>query len=509
MVPGDDQLMINRKRFVVYEAFLMSLGGLLWGIICLMIDKPMQSVTPFGYIILSFVNIYVFSKYRNFSFTQGIQTGISLLLPFLFQWHLGGFYASGGVMIWSLLSLAASLSYSNFKTSIYWLLTYVFLVIFSGVFDPYFQQMFPSVYNVQFSVGLITMNISVVSVLIFLLVIFYVMENTRSLEKVEKTQELLLKAEKMSALGQLSAGIAHEINTPFGAIKAISQESVVLSRDLLTSFHTLCHKFNKKELDTLVDFINAYAPEDSYLSTSEERAIRKILEAEFTKRSIEDGRKLAEKLIQTGIHAFPVDLEDLIIQYPKEVIEVVYRLLLIQKNNGSVLKAVEKASRIVLALKMYVHASDDVTMSSFNLRNSLENVLTIYSNQLKQGVELSMDIPEDLNVFGHQDQINQVWTNLIVNACQAMQFNGKLTIDCTVGPDNICVTITDTGEGIDPALGDKIFDAFFSTKKIGEGSGLGLDIVKKIIDRHGGRIYYTSQLLAGTTFYVELPTQSA
>lgn len=501
----DDALMVNRKRFVVYEAFLMSLGGILWGTICLIIEKPEQSITPFGYVFLSVLNIYTFSQLKNFSFAQGFQTGISLLLPFLFQWHLGGFYASGGVMIWSLLSLAASLSYSNARTSVQWLIVYVILVLLSGVFDQYFQSIFNSNYDIHFSIGLITMNIAVVSVLIFLLVIFYVRENANSLEQVRKAQELLIHSEKLAALGQLSAGIAHEINTPLGAIKAIASESGTLSRDLLGLFHTLCHRLKKEQIDVLIAYITSYEPREIYLSTSEERRIRKSLENELKERSIENSRVLAERLIQIDIHAFPIEIEGLIKQHPEEVIEFLNRLLLIQKNNASIVTAVDKASRIVIALKMYLHSPNKERMDFFNLHQSIENVLTIYSNQLKHGVKVEFNIPTHIEVFGLEEQINQVWTNIIVNACQAMKFNGTLTISCQDHKDKLCISISDTGEGIPSEIGDKVFEAFFSTKKIGEGSGLGLDIVKKIIEHHQGNLSYESQLGIGTTFYIELP----
>jgi signal transduction histidine kinase len=505
---SDDGLMINRKRFVIYEAILMSFGGILWGTICLVIGKMEQSITPFGYVVLSALNIYAFSRFKNFSFTQGFQTGISLLLPIIFQWHLGGFYASGGVMLWSLLSLAASLSYNNVRTSIYWLCVYVFLVVFSGWFDPYFQQLFPSNYDLQFSIGLVTMNISVVSVLIFLLVIFYVSENTRSLQQVKKTQELLLQSERMAALGQLSAGIAHEINTPFGAIKAISQESMELSRELLNSFYVICHKLEAKEVDQLSQFITEFSPKDSYLTTAEERAARKSLETELAQLSIDNPRILSEKMIRVGIFSIPEELKELLKKFPQELVDVLHRILLVQKNNTSILTAIEKASRVVVALKMYVHATSEGNKKHFDLLKSVETVLTIYSNQLKQGVDVRLNIPKNIDLYGYEDQIGQVWTNILVNACQAMQFRGSLTIDAEKNGDKVIVKIADSGEGISSELGDKIFEPFFSTKKIGEGSGLGLDIVRKIVEQHGGRIYYRSEISVGTTFYVELPLKS-
>ena len=103
------------------------------------------------------------------------------------------------------------------------------------------------------------------------------------------------------------------------------------------------------------------------------------------------------------------------------------------------------------------------------------------------------------------DELNQVWTNLIHNALQAMQYHGKLTVGLRSDGENALVSIGDTGCGIAPENREKIFKPFFTTKADGEGSGLGLDIVKKIVDKHQGRIEVTSELGVGTTFVVVLP----
>ena len=110
-------------------------------------------------------------------------------------------------------------------------------------------------------------------------------------------------------------------------------------------------------------------------------------------------------------------------------------------------------------------------------------------------------------MIGYSEEIGQVWTNLIVNACQAMNFSGTLVIKAAEKNNLAHITISDSGCGIPAEIGDRIFDAFYSTKKIGEGSGLGLDIVKNIVLKHNGKIYYESQVGVGTTFHIELPKQ--
>ena len=507
ILPTDEGIEANKKRFVVYESILMSFGGILWGTICLLLDRVEQSVIPFAYVVLSAINIALFKRYKWFVFTQGFQTGISLLLPFLFQWHLGGFYASGGVMLWALLSLAASLSYSNTRASIIWLVTYVALTAFSGIFDPVFASWFPSNYDMGLSLKLISMNIAVVSTLIFVLVIFYVSENTNSYAKVKDAQQMLIQSEKLAALGQLSAGIAHEINTPLGAIKAIAQESHAMGKSLVHNLLKLYRNLSAPEIEALLVFIETHKVKYDFLTTREERPLRMMLQKELEALNLEHAALLANKLCQINIYTIDAGLEKLIGPNFPLIVDTLHLLFLEQKNNNTTLTSVEKASRIVKALKMYLHTSGSNTPERYNLRESLDTVLTIYHNQIKHGIRVAVDVPDDIELVGYSEEIGQVWTNLIVNACQAMNFAGTLVIKAHVKSNSAHIAISDTGCGIPDEIGDRIFDAFYSTKKIGEGSGLGLDIVKNIVLKHNGKISYVSQVGAGTTFHIELPVK--
>jgi signal transduction histidine kinase len=132
-------------------------------------------------------------------------------------------------------------------------------------------------------------------------------------------------------------------------------------------------------------------------------------------------------------------------------------------------------------------------------------VLTLYQNKLKVGIELETSIA-DLEAVCYPDELNQVWTNLLHNALQAMDNEGKLTIKLLKEGDNAIFSVTDSGKGIPTEIRGKIFQPFFTTKARGEGSGMGLDIVKKIVEqKHGGRIWFDSEIGVGTTFYVSLP----
>jgi signal transduction histidine kinase len=143
-------------------------------------------------------------------------------------------------------------------------------------------------------------------------------------------------------------------------------------------------------------------------------------------------------------------------------------------------------------------------MMPASLTEGIETILTLYQNQLKQGVEVIRNYRDLPPILCYPDELNQVWTNLIHNALQAMANRGTLILEVTQVAAQAQISITDSGSGIPPEIKSKIFEPFFTTKPPGEGSGLGLDIVKKIITKHGGQITVESQP-GRTTFSVLLP----
>jgi len=156
-------------------------------------------------------------------------------------------------------------------------------------------------------------------------------------------------------------------------------------------------------------------------------------------------------------------------------------------------------------LKNYSHRQSDDVKVLTSLTDNMETVLTIYHNQLKYGVEVSKNYQSNLpEINAFPDELNQVWTNIIHNAIQAMNNKGTLDINIIRNNGTIDVSITDSGPGIPADIQAKIFEPFFTTKKAGEGSGLGLDIVRKIIEKHEGTIKVDS-VPGKTTFTVSLP----
>ena len=260
--------------------------------------------------------------------------------------------------------------------------------------------------------------------------------------------------------------------------------------------------------DTFWKFAGIVKNNQRILSSKEEREKRKILSDELDKQNIPNSRVLAERLVQMGMDSLDTTTQKLL-AHPKaeELIMLAYNLANLSRNTENISVAVEKASRVVLALKKYLHSASQEEKVETDVRDNIETVLGIYHNQLKHGIEIIKNYEEVPKIMAYVDQLNQVWTNLIHNAIYAMKYNGKLTVGIKNIDRWVEIRIGDTGGGIPDEIKNKIFEPFFTTKPKGEGSGLGLDIVKTIIKEHGGFINFETELGKGTTFIIRLPAK--
>jgi signal transduction histidine kinase len=324
--------------------------------------------------------------------------------------------------------------------------------------------------------------------------------------KLRKTHSKLIQSEKLAALGQLSASIAHEVNTPLGGIKSSAEESLAAFQEFQSGLLWMTQTLNEEEKNLFLNFLATANPINVALSTREEREIKKTLRETFAQMGIENGRFLSERLVQVGIYELSPELEQLSrLPHFEKMLLLAFNLFNQQHSNRTIVTAVDKASRIVKAMKTYLHSANTDKMEEVNLRDNIETVLTIYQNRLKLGVQVIKNYEANPVLTGYPDQLNQIWTNLIVNAVQAMDNQGILTISILEEGNEVVVKIKDTGKGIPKAIQSKIFSPFFTTKKSGEGSGLGLHIIRRIVKEHSGTIDFESVEGEGTTFIVKFP----
>lgn len=328
-----------------------------------------------------------------------------------------------------------------------------------------------------------------------------------TLQELQLTQQELVRSEKMAVLGQLVAGVAHEINTPLGAIRA----SITNTSDILDhSLHDLPRLFQllaEAQQDMFFALLERSLQSTEKPSARETRKLKRALQEELEALDIaENADMMADLLMDMGVYRH-VNPFAALFQHPDAsfILHLAYDLSGLQKNGQTISLAVERASKVVFALKNYARYDQDNEKMPADIRDGIETVLTLYHNQLKQGVEVFRHYDDVPPILCYPDELNQVWTNLVHNALQAMDYRGTLEIALSHQASHVVVRVTDSGKGIPPDVQARMFEPFFTTKPAGEGSGLGLSIVQQIIEKHAGSISVESQP-GHTTFRVELPT---
>ncbi|MCY7382466.1 MAG: HAMP domain-containing protein [Microcoleus sp. CAN_BIN18] len=325
-----------------------------------------------------------------------------------------------------------------------------------------------------------------------------------ALENLQTTQEELIQSEKMAALGQLVAGVAHELNTPLGAIRSSAGNMINFLGQTITNLPSLFQSLSPAESENFSQLMYRSLQKDMTLTAREERKLKRTLIRQLEGEDIDEADDIADTLVDMGIYEAD-DFLSLLQKVDRDrILEIAYKLSEIQRGTQIINTAADRASKVVFALKTYARYDSAETMVESNITQGIETVLTLYQNNLKHGVEVHRNFPKIPPVLCYVDQLNQVWTNLIHNALQAMDNQGTLTLDIVQEGNYIKVGVTDSGAGIPTEVMPKIFAPFFTTKPPGEGSGLGLDIVKKIIDKHRGKIEVES-VPGKTTFTVFLP----
>ncbi len=279
---------------------------------------------------------------------------------------------------------------------------------------------------------------------------------TRRKEMEQEKSDLVIQltqTDKLASIGQLAAGIAHEINNPVGYVTS--------------------------NLNSL----------EEYLAD-----IRKLIEMDQT---------LVKGLKETNLPDHLAEMTEKVNEYAREI-----DIDFLQEDMEELIKdcidGLDRIKKIVIDLKDFAHpGKKDVEPVDINA--CIETTLNVAANELKYKTTVHKDLGDLPLIQGVPQQLNQVILNILVNAAQAIETKGEIKIKTWQESSNVCLTISDTGCGIDPQNLSKIFDPFFTTKEVGKGTGLGMNIAYNIIQQHGGNITVNSKIGKGTVFTVTLP----
>ncbi|MCB9107820.1 MAG: GAF domain-containing protein, partial [Anaerolineales bacterium] len=332
-------------------------------------------------------------------------------------------------------------------------------------------------------------------------------ELAETLDHLRATQGQLIQSEKMAALGQLIAGIAHEVNTPLGAIRASIGNISHALNDSIRQLPELFKRLSPEQEKDFFALLDKALTSEVTLSSREERKAKRALRSHLEDLDLAEADLIADTLADMGVYD---DVDAFIPLFQSGdisfILQAAYNLSSQQKNSQNITTAVERASKVVFALKSYARYGQSETMIEADVTEGIDVVLTIYHNQLKRGIDVTKNYGPVSKILCLPDELNQVWTNLIHNAIQAMDNQGELEINVFQDNSHVVVQITDSGPGIPDEIKPRIFEPFFTTKPAGEGSGLGLDIVRKIVEKHEGKIEVDSRP-GRTTFSVLLPVR--
>jgi len=331
------------------------------------------------------------------------------------------------------------------------------------------------------------------------------------LKRWRSTEAKLRQSEKMAQLGTLTAGVAHELNNPAAAawrgasqlqecLATMEEAQMGLSRASLDPVQL-------EFLQSLAERARLHAPKPAMLDAVARSDRQYELETWLEEQGVEEAWELAPTLVDLDYDES--SLAELLARFDHEqlglVIRWLYATYTVYNLLSEIMQAAGRISEIVKALKSYAYL-DQAPIQNVDIHEGMDSTLLILRNKLKAGIRVVREYSPGLpKIHGYGSELNQVWTNLIDNAIDALDGQGQITLRTRQEGDWVVVEVEDNGPGISPDILPRIFDPFFTTKPPGKGTGLGLDISFNIVvNKHRGDIRVTSHP-GQTNFQVWLP----
>ncbi len=561
--PGDDEAERLRHRLLVFMGVLMSGGGLLWGSLALGFGIPIAASIPYGYVVITAINLGAFRTTKNFRAARTVQVLASLLLPFLFQWSLGGFESSGAVMLWAMLALVGSLTFSTANDAVGWIVVYAILTVASGLLDGVVHERFAVDAGPAVRTTFFVLNVVIISSIVFGLMVYLVFvreraqreltdANERVTELNEQLEDLVERrtAELREALartraivdnmadGLVAIGPTHRVEAANPALSEIlllheelvGKAALAVLPEEVAELAKRCMEsgaVEKAELELEGDRIAvALASPLTGASDGPVGAVVILRDVTFEK----EVDRMKTDFIATVSHELRTPLTSVLgfaklsrnklegavfPHVPEEDRKGQKAARQVRDNLDIVVKEAERLTALigdVLDISKLESGQVNWRRDRVAPAKLVERAVAATAGLFAEGgvaveTEVEPGLPE---VDGDEDRLLQVLVNLISNAAKFTD-SGFVRVGAARAGDEVELYVEDSGRGIAEADQSKIFEKF---KQVGDtltekpqGTGLGLPICLQIVAAHGGTLTVDSTYGAGARFRVRLPIE--